>query len=76
MMPFVYVIALQDNEYIYSAFISPSGNGVKALVKIPPEIENHKNTMKLFVETFDSYLDAKQRRFQGYVLKVTTLIYL
>ena len=26
--------SLQDNEYIYSAFISPSGTGVKALVKI------------------------------------------
>jgi len=32
---------LKENEYIYSAFISPSGKGVKAVVKIPAEIENH-----------------------------------
>jgi hypothetical protein len=34
--------SLQDNEYIYSAFVSPSGNGVKALVKVPKDIANYK----------------------------------
>jgi hypothetical protein len=53
--------SLQDNEYIYSAFISPSGNGVKAIVKIPPEIENHKKYYEALCETFDSFLDVKTK---------------
>lgn len=53
--------SLQDNEYIYSAFISPSGNGVKAIVKIPNEIENHKKYYEALCETFDSFLDTKTK---------------
>jgi hypothetical protein len=53
--------SLQDNEYIYSAFISPSGNGVKAIVKIPNEIENHKKYYEAICETFDSFLDTKTK---------------
>ena len=53
--------SLQDNEYIYSAFISPSGEGVKAIVKVPAEIENHKKYYEALCETFDSYLDAKTK---------------
>jgi len=34
---------LSKNKYIYAVFISPSGNGLKALVKIPPIAENHKS---------------------------------
>lgn len=30
------------DEYIYSCWVSPSGDGVKALVKIPKEPENHE----------------------------------
>jgi len=30
------------DKYTYSTFVSPSGNGLKVLVKIPPKIENHK----------------------------------
>ena len=30
------------DKYTYSAFISPSGDGLKVLIKIPPEIENHE----------------------------------
>ena len=53
--------SLQDNEYIYSAFISPSGNGVKALVKIPKDIQNHKKYYEAICETFDSTLDTKTK---------------
>ncbi len=53
--------SLQDNEYIYSAFISPSGNGVKAIVKIPAEIKNHKKYYEAICETFDSKLDTKTK---------------
>ena len=31
-----------EDEYTYACFISPSGDGLKVLVKIPPEIENHE----------------------------------
>lgn len=30
------------DKYTFAAFISPSGDGLKVLVKIPPEIENHE----------------------------------
>lgn len=53
--------SLQDNEYIYSAFVSPSGNGVKAIVKIPAEIQNHKKYYEALCETFDSKLDIKTK---------------
>lgn len=53
--------SLQDNEYIYSAFISPSGNGVKAIVKIPAEIHNHKKYYEALCETFDTALDTKTK---------------
>lgn len=33
---------LKNDKYTFAAFISPSGNGIKLLVKIPKEIENHK----------------------------------
>src|SRR3989304_3092819 len=33
--------SVSDDDYIFSSWISPSGKGVKALVKIPSEIENH-----------------------------------
>jgi len=52
---------LRHNEYIYSAFVSPSGNGVKAIVKIPPEINNHKNYYEAICETFDTQLDTKTK---------------
>lgn len=53
--------SLQDNEYIYSAFVSPSGDGVKAIVKVPIEIENHKKYYEALCETFDSFLDTKTK---------------
>lgn len=53
--------SLQDNDYIYSAFISPSGNGVKAIVKIPAETQNHKKYYEALCETFDSFLDSKTK---------------
>lgn len=53
--------SLQDNEFIYSAFISPSGNGVKAIVKIPADINDHKKYYEALCETFDSHLDTKTK---------------
>ena len=34
---------LSKDKYVYSVFVSPSGNGLKAIIKIPKEPKNHKN---------------------------------
>ena len=34
---------LTKDKYTYSVFVSPSGNGLKVLVKIPQDVENHVN---------------------------------
>lgn len=52
---------LKQNEYVYSAFISPSGNGVKAIVKIPASIKDHKKYYEAICETFETNLDAKTK---------------
>lgn len=33
---------LKKDHYVYSVFISPSGEGLKVLVKIPKDIQNHR----------------------------------
>jgi len=33
----------EKDEYTFSVFTSPSGNGLKLIVKIPPVVENHKD---------------------------------
>ena len=55
---------LQDKEnftkdkFVYSAFVSPSGNGLKVLVKIPADPENHVNFFNSLAKHFDSdYFD-------------------
>lgn len=53
--------SLESNEYIYSAFVSPSGNGVKAIVKIPNEIHDHKKYYEALCENFDSFIDEKTK---------------
>lgn len=59
--PIVLRDSLQDNDYIYSAFISPSGNGVKALVKVPEDIKNYKKYYEALCETFETKLDTKTK---------------
>lgn len=39
---------ISKDEYIYALWISPSGKGLKGLVKIPPEKENHKGYFDSF----------------------------
>ena len=51
---------LQDKEmlckdkYVYSVFISPSGNGLKVLVKIPQDPDNHVNYFNALSKHFDT----------------------
>ena len=53
---------LSKNKYVYSVFISPSGNGLKVLVKIPPDAENHINYFNSLIKHFNSpYFDKTSR---------------
>lgn len=45
-------ISLKRYNFIYSAFISPSGNGVKAIVKIPAIIEKHRGYYRGILKVF------------------------
>ena len=49
---------LSKDKYVYSVFISPSGNGLKVLVKIPSDVENHVNYFNSLDKHFNStYFD-------------------
>lgn len=53
---------LSKNKYVFSVFISPSGNGLKVLVKIPQDIENHINYFNSLMKHFNSqYFDKTSR---------------
>lgn len=42
---------IESDSYTYSVFTSPSGKGMKVIVKIPKEIQNHK----LYFDALESY---------------------
>ena len=44
----------QNNKFVFSVFVSPSGNGLKVLVKIPSEPENHTKYFNALKKEFDS----------------------
>jgi hypothetical protein len=53
---------LTKNKYVYSVFISPSGNGLKVLVKIPSDPENHTNYFNSLDKYFNSpYFDKTSK---------------
>jgi hypothetical protein len=64
--------SISDDQYIFSSWISPSGKGVKALVKIPAEIENHKEYFKALKNYYnhtnwdDSGSDVSRFCFESY----------
>jgi len=45
---------LSKNNYVYSVFISPSGNGLKAVIKIPPIPDNHISYFNSLEQHFKS----------------------
>lgn len=53
--------AMKSDKYVMSVFVSPSGNGLKTLVKIPAETSNHKR-----------YFDALQQHFESPYFDVTS----
>ena len=46
------IMQLQQDPYIFAAWVSPSGNGVKALVKCTPSIEKHHDLYTAFIERY------------------------
>tara|TARA_R100000781_G_scaffold24008_3_gene17744 strand:+ start:11692 stop:14103 length:2412 start_codon:yes stop_codon:yes gene_type:complete len=53
---------LSKDKYVFSTFISPSGQGLKVLVKIPKEAENHKNYFSSLEKHFNSpYFDTTSK---------------
>jgi len=45
---------LTQSEYTYCAFISPSGDGVKVIVKVPPSIDSHKGYFQTLMKYYDN----------------------
>jgi len=45
---------ITKNPYVYSVFISPSGKGLKVLVKIPQDVDNHVNYFNSLQKHFDN----------------------
>ncbi len=53
---------LSKDKYVYSVFVSPSGKGLKIIVKIPADIDNHANYFISLEEYFDSpYFDKTSK---------------
>tara|TARA_R110001606_G_scaffold263857_1_gene412477 strand:- start:58 stop:2445 length:2388 start_codon:yes stop_codon:yes gene_type:complete len=55
-------LKLSKDKYVYSVFVSPSGKGLKIIVKIPADIDNHVNYFISLEEYFDSpYFDKTSK---------------
>jgi hypothetical protein len=53
---------LSKNKFVYSVFVSPSGNGLKVLIKIPPDADNHQNYFNSLEKHFNSpYFDKTSK---------------
>ena len=44
----------KQNKFVYSVFLSPSGKGLKVLVKVPADENNHKNYFNSLEKYFKS----------------------
>jgi hypothetical protein len=45
---------ITQSEYTYCAFISPSGDGMKVIVKVPPSIDSHKGYFQTLMKHYDN----------------------
>ena len=53
---------LSKNKYVYAVFVSPSGNGLKILIKIPADAENHTKYFNSLEKHFNSeYFDKTSK---------------
>lgn len=64
--------SIGSDEYVYAAWISPSGKGLKLLVKVPPKVENHKGYFEALKKHFnhpnwdDSGSDVSRFCYESY----------
>lgn len=49
----------KENEFVFSIFISPSGNGLKVFVKVNSELEQHKEAFIKLQEYFEKLLEIE-----------------
>jgi hypothetical protein len=53
---------MSADDYVMSVFVSPSGNGLKVIVKIPSDSVNHKKYFEALGQHFDSeYFDVTSK---------------
>ena len=57
-----YKLSLMDNDIVHSAFHSPSGYGLKVLVKVPQDPDNHVGYFKALSKQFNNeYFDSTSK---------------
>ncbi len=57
-----YKVSLMDNEFVYCAFHSPSGYGLKVLIQVPNEPDNHQSYFKALAKQFNNeYFDSTSK---------------
>lgn len=52
---------LKKDKFVYVSFVSPSGNGLKVLVKIPEDIDQYEQYYKALLQHFDSRADQSTK---------------
>ena len=69
----------QNNKFVFTlCLFSPSGNGLKVIVKIPKEIENHNkyfNSLKK-ESSIQNILIQLLKIYQGFVMNLMTLYFI
>lgn len=65
--------ALKGDEYSFAVFISPSGKGIKLIVKIPPNPETHR---KSFTELSSYYFSKYKLEADQQCKDITRLLFL
>ena len=58
----------QNSKFVYSVFISPSGKGLKVIVRIPKDIEKHKKYFNALEREFESkYFDKTTKNIKSFL---------
>lgn len=64
-----------SNPYTYTAFISPSGKGVKVLVKCDNDLSTHKYAFNALRDYYDNYLGVESDKSVKDVLRLCFVSY-
>ena len=65
------------DKYTFCVFISPSGNGLKVLVKIPNDAENHIKYFQSLENYYNSnHFDTQVETSVGFVMNLMTPLYM